>query len=90
MTSEGAFLVGIRPALERTVTTLEASLMKDDPAFTPKVDSEQRAYLGAYRDRLVSHYKRDRERLIRERREDTVNKDIQELRGSSELSETRG
>lgn len=32
MTSEGAFLVGIQPAMERTVSTLEASLVPDDPA----------------------------------------------------------
>ena len=32
MTSEGAFLVGIRPAMERTVSILEKGLVDDDPA----------------------------------------------------------
>jgi len=32
MTSEGAFLLGIQPELERTVSTLQTSLVKDDPA----------------------------------------------------------
>jgi len=31
MTSEGAFVVGVRPEQERSVSTLEASLVSDDP-----------------------------------------------------------
>ncbi|PKL09306.1 MAG: hypothetical protein CVV51_04540 [Spirochaetae bacterium HGW-Spirochaetae-7] len=60
-------------------------LTKRDPIHEPDLRRERVDYIEEYRKRLVTQYERDRERLLRERHENAVSMDIQELFGATEV-----
>lgn len=60
-------------------------LAKRDPLVEPDIRRERVDYIAQYRKRLVTQYERDRERLLRERHENAVSKDISELFGGSDV-----
>ncbi len=59
-------------------------LCKGDPLFQPDLRREKHDYIAQYRQRLAVQYERDRDRLLRERHESAVAKDIAELLGGVE------
>ena len=63
---------------------------KKDPYFVPESDREVKVYLASYRDRLKRQYQRDRDRIIRERREDSVTREIKARFNEAELLALRG
>jgi len=65
-------------------------LAKRDPAYVPDVRRERVDHIDLYRKRLVAQYERDRERLLRERHENAVSKDIRDLFGGLEVLVTEG
>ena len=60
-------------------------LTKRDPIHEPDLRRERVDYIDEYRKRLVTQYERDRERLLRERHENAVSMDIQDLFGGTEV-----
>ncbi|MFH2115855.1 MAG: DUF5312 family protein [Spirochaetota bacterium] len=54
-------------------------LIKRDSLFQPDLRRERIDYVEQYKQRLVTQYERDRERLLRERHESAVSKDIKDL-----------
>lgn len=54
-------------------------LIKRDALFQADLRRERIDYVNQYKQRLLVQYERDRERLLRERHESAVSKDIQEL-----------
>ena len=54
-------------------------LIKRDSLFQPDLRRELVDYVDQYKQRLVTQYERDRERLLRERHETAVSKDIKDL-----------
>jgi hypothetical protein len=60
-------------------------LCKGDPIFQPDLRRERVDYLAQYRQRLTVQYERDRDRLLRERHESAVAKDIKDLFGGIEV-----
>lgn len=60
-------------------------LTKQNPEYVPNIQRERKNYIEAYRKRLVSQYERDRERLIRERHETVLSRDIKELFGTMDV-----
>jgi hypothetical protein len=60
-------------------------LIKRDALFQPDLRRERIDYVNQYKQRLVTQYERDRERLLRERHESAVSKDIQDLLAGIEV-----
>jgi hypothetical protein len=60
-------------------------LCKSDPIYQPDLRRERVDYLAQYRQRLTVQYERDRDRLLRERHESAVAKDIKDLFGGIEV-----
>lgn len=60
-------------------------LIKGDPYFVPKVDREHRSYTAAYKKRLTTQFRKDRDRIVRERNEHALENDIKSLFGDAEL-----
>ena len=65
-------------------------VVRKDPYFVPESDRAVKTYLGTYRDRLKRQYGRDRDRIIREQRENSVTREIKSLFNDAELLELRG
>ncbi len=65
-------------------------LAKRDPAYVPDIRRERVDHIDLYRKRLVTQYERDRERLLRERHENAVSKDIKDLFGGLEVLSAEG
>ena len=63
---------------------------RKDPYFVPESDREMKVYLASYRDRVKRQYQRDRDRIIRERRENSVTREIKGLFNEAELLALRG
>jgi hypothetical protein len=61
-------------------------LIKRNPAFKPDLKREQVNFIDQYKRQLVSQFERDRERLLRERHETLVAKDIKDLFQGIEIS----
>ncbi len=61
-----------------------ARLSKHSPSFTPNLKHDRVNYLDEYRNRILSQFEKDRDRLLRERHENAVAKDIRELLGTTE------
>ncbi|MGD9940655.1 MAG: DUF5312 family protein [Clostridia bacterium] len=60
-------------------------LIKRDGLFQPDLRRERINYVEQYKQRLVTQYERDRERLLRERHENAVSKDIKDLLSGIEV-----
>jgi hypothetical protein len=60
-------------------------LVKRDALFQADLRRERIDYVNQYKQRLLVQYERDRERLLRERHESAVSKDIQELLAGIEV-----
>lgn len=60
-------------------------LIKGDPHFVPKADREHRRYTAAYKKRLTTQFRKDRDRIVRERNEHALENDIKALFGDAEL-----
>ena len=54
-------------------------LIKRDALFQPDLRREHMNYVEQYKQRLITQYDRDHERLLRERHESAVSKDIKDL-----------
>ncbi|MBN1520121.1 MAG: hypothetical protein JW923_08525 [Spirochaetales bacterium] len=92
---------GQRPKMEKIFSTLNKilryrlsednllaviRLCKRDPLFQPDLRRERVNYVENYRRRLTTQFEKDRERLQRERHENAVAKDIQELFGTVDVA----
>lgn len=60
-------------------------LIKRDALFQADLRRERFDYVNQYKQRLLTQYERDRERLLRERHESSVSKDIQDLLAGIEV-----
>jgi hypothetical protein len=63
---------------------------KHDPGFVPSTPRERKDYINAYKNRLVTLYEKDRERIRRELHETAIVNDIETLFGDSEILEVDG
>lgn len=54
-------------------------LSKREPSYTPDMRRERIDYVGQFKKRLGTQFERDRERLLRERHEGAVTRDLQGL-----------
>ncbi len=59
--------------------------IKEDPFFTPETDKEFKQYLSIYKDQLMTQYTQIRDRILRERRENAIQQDIESLFGQADL-----
>ncbi len=64
--------------------------IKEDPFFNPEVDREFQQYLNTYKEQLSSQYSQIRDRIMRERRENAIQQDIESLFGQADLLEIEG
>ncbi|GAB1431415.1 hypothetical protein MASR2M29_00400 [Spirochaetota bacterium] len=60
-------------------------LTKQDSVYFPDTRRDKKNYIDTYRKRIVSQYNRDRERLLRERHETVLSRDIKDLFGSMDI-----
>lgn len=60
-------------------------LAKGDPLYQPALKRVPGKYIREYRERLVVQFEKDRERLQRERHENTVAQDIKDLFGATDV-----
>ena len=67
-----------------------ARAIKGEPRFVPVVPLRHEEHFAAYRQRVVSQYDKDRERVLRERRETAMGTDIAALFGSMEIVAIEG
>lgn len=61
-----------------------------DPWFTPQGFSEKHRIVEEYKARIAAQYQRDRDRLLRERQESSLSKDIEALFGDADLLSLEG
>ena len=67
-----------------------ARAIKGDPFFVPGVPLRHGEHFLAYRKRIVEQYGKDRDRVIRERRETATDTDLAALFGSMEIIAVEG
>lgn len=67
-----------------------ARAIKGDPRFSPVVPRTRGERFNTYRQRLMEQYDRDRDRVVRERRETSVTADIEALFGTMEIAAVEG
>ncbi len=64
--------------------------IKEDPFFSPDVDKDFQQYLSIYKEQLMSQYTQIRDRILRERRENAIQQDIESLFGQADLLTIEG
>jgi hypothetical protein len=76
--------------LSKDIILAMIRVIKDDPAHVPSTPRDRREFIDAYRQRLVTQFDKDRERILREQHENAIAADIRSLFGEAEVLEVDG
>lgn len=64
--------------------------IKEDPFYTPAVDKEMHFYLETYKKKVTDQFQHIRDRIMRERRENSIAQDLKALFGNADLLKVEG
>jgi len=76
--------------LSRDILLSLIRVIKGDPDYVPPTPRERKDYLEAFRKRLITHFDKDRERILREQHENAIAADIRSLFGEEAIAAIDG